>query len=161
VERRSGNTLKRTFYNLLHAGLLDLPFKEMVKRMLQLQVISSSGIILAIWAGEVYDLPHLIFATPPREMNLYAPVISTAWVLLVLALALAATRSLIKRVRYLEGFLRVCSFCKKINIGAVGEERWVSFEEYFHKHSEARMTHSLCAPCAKQHYGYEVKAGSA
>jgi hypothetical protein len=157
VERRSGSTLKRSLYNLLYAGLLDLPFKVMVKRLLQLQVISSCGIILALWAGEIYDLPHQIFGTEAREMNLYAPVISTAWVLFVLVLGLATMRSLIKRVRYLEGFLRVCSFCKKINIGEEGEERWVSFEEYFHKHSEARMTHSLCAPCAKEHYGYEAK----
>jgi len=160
VERRSGN-FRRQLYNLMHVGLLDLPFKVMVRRLLQLQMISFCGIILAIWAGEVYDFPHLIFGTPPREMNLYAPAISTAWVLFVLALALAAIRSLIKRVRYLEGFLRVCSFCKKINIGVEGEEKWVSFEQYFHTHSEARMTHSLCAPCAKEHYGYEVNRESA
>lgn len=54
----------------------------------------------------------------------------------------------IARITYLEGFLRVCSFCKKIHAG----DQWIPIEEYISDHSAALFSHGLCPQCMKRHY---------
>jgi len=52
------------------------------------------------------------------------------------------------RIRYLEGVLRICSYCKRVDAGG----RWVAFETYITEHSAALFSHGLCPDCARQHY---------
>jgi hypothetical protein len=58
------------------------------------------------------------------------------------------TRRALARITYLEGFLRVCSFCKKIHAG----DQWIPIEEYISDHSAALFSHGLCPQCMKRHY---------
>ena len=59
-------------------------------------------------------------------------------------------RKLSLRVRVLEGFLPVCSFCKKIRNQ---EGDWHSMEKFITERSEAQFTHGICPECKVQHYG--------
>lgn len=54
-----------------------------------------------------------------------------------------------QHVKYLEGFLPICSFCKKIRDD---HNRWNNLEMYIKEHSEAEFSHSICPDCAKEHY---------
>ena len=151
MDRRKRKLLRR-FYALLHWGLIDLDFQTLLKRMAQLVATAFSGIILVSWVNEIYDLPYLLGLADPTPANLYEASIETLWCLFVLFLVLVSTRALLKQIRYLEGFLPVCSFCKKIR-NDKGE--WIELEEFMHQRTNVKMTHSLCPPCAKEHYGYE------
>jgi hypothetical protein len=44
----------------------------------------------------------------------------------------------------LEGFLRVCAWCRKIG----HEDEWLPLEEYFDRHLDTKTTHAICPGCA-------------
>lgn len=62
----------------------------------------------------------------------------------------AELRQAIDQVKTLEGFLPICSFCRKIR-----DDRgaWQSLEHYVAGHTTARFSHGLCPGCAAEHYG--------
>ena len=149
IDRRKHPWLRR-MYAILHAGLIDLDFKTLIKRITQLVMIAFAGIIAFTWVNEIYDLPYLLYGASPTPVNLFEAWMETGWALFVMLLVLSSTQALLKQIRYMEGFLPVCSFCKKIRVA----QDWVPIEHYLHEHSRVQMTHSLCPVCAKEHYGY-------
>lgn len=54
-------------------------------------------------------------------------------------------------IKILQGFLPICSNCRKIR-----DEKgdWLSLEEYVLTHSEAEFTHTICPPCKDKLYPY-------
>lgn len=150
IDRRKHRVLRK-FYRMFSWGMLDLEFQTVVKRILQLEIVAFSGIIAASWINEIWDIPNLVYHAKPSPINYYESAIETGWALLVLAFVLVITQVFLKKIKHLEGFLRVCSFCKSICV----EDEWKSIETYMHEHAEVQMTHSLCPGCAKKHYGYE------
>jgi sigma-B regulation protein RsbU (phosphoserine phosphatase) len=56
-------------------------------------------------------------------------------------------------VRQLEGFLSVCSYCRRIR---TEDERWEQMERYISNHSHAQFSHGVCPACyeeAKKDFG--------
>ncbi|MFA7384185.1 MAG: response regulator [Desulfurivibrionaceae bacterium] len=52
-------------------------------------------------------------------------------------------------IKILQGFLPICSFCKKIRND---EGYWEQLEEYITNHSQAVFSHSICSDCMEKHY---------
>lgn len=52
-------------------------------------------------------------------------------------------------VKTLRGILPTCSYCKDIR-DEDGE--WHKLEAYLEKHSEAKLSHGICEPCAQKHF---------
>ncbi len=55
----------------------------------------------------------------------------------------------LSEVKTLQGFLPICSHCKKIRDD---KGYWNQIESYIHKHSDAEFSHSICPECAKKYY---------
>ena len=55
-----------------------------------------------------------------------------------------SNRRLIKRLRQLEEFLLVCSWCRKVG----HESEWLTLEEYFGSHLNTATSHGICPACA-------------
>ncbi len=53
------------------------------------------------------------------------------------------------RVKKLEGFLPICSYCKKIRDD---QGDWQQIETYIHERSDAEFSHGICPECLKAHY---------
>ena len=58
-------------------------------------------------------------------------------------------RHALAKVKKLEGFLPICSYCKKIrdDLGY-----WQQIEKYIRERSDAQFSHSICPECAKKHF---------
>ncbi len=54
-----------------------------------------------------------------------------------------------QQVKQLSGLLPICSHCKKIRDD---QGYWNQIENYFHEHSNAQFTHSICQECAREYY---------
>ncbi|HPJ71162.1 MAG TPA: hypothetical protein PK636_00585 [bacterium] len=106
-------------------------------------------LIVCVWLNELFDLPHLLFNQAPTPVNIVESVSESVVVLLLGAFMIGATGVLLKRIRYLEGFLPVCSFCKKVRI----DGRWIPLDEYVAHNSEAKISHGLCPDCKERYYG--------
>jgi len=55
----------------------------------------------------------------------------------------------LSEVKTLQGFLPICSHCKKIRDD---KGYWNQIESYIHKHSDAKFSHGICPECAKKYY---------
>ncbi len=50
-------------------------------------------------------------------------------------------------VRQLEGFIAICSYCKRIRSDA---QQWEQMERYISDHSHAQFSHGICPDCFEQ-----------
>ena len=112
-------------------------------------------VIVLLWIDEILDLPHHLFGAAATPINVAESVFETVVVLFLGMLVMTATMNLMSRVKYLEGFLRVCADCKRIKTRA----GWLQFETYITEHSEADFSHGFCPDCAEKHYGIVSKRG--
>ena len=111
------------------------------------------GLILAVILP-VCRLSYAMTQGPPWTLTQATinAVIRIA-VLAVFAFMAARVRSalaLAREVEVLRGILPVCSDCRKI-MDADGE--WRSLESYVSTRSQATVAQTMCAECAKSHYG--------
>ncbi len=82
-------------------------------------------------------------------MNWPECLIETAVVAVVAIFIAILTRQVLRRVKYLQGLLPICSFCKKIRVG----DEWVPVERYVADRSDADFSHGLCPECLRERYG--------
>ena len=120
------------------------------RRMVLYEAMGIAIIIVLRWADEVFDLPHLFLGAPPTPVNWQEAALESGLVALVGIFIIALTRRFLAEIRYLEGFLVLCAFCKKVK---VDEDRWIPLEEFVTEHAEVRFSHSYCPACLRQHYG--------
>lgn len=122
---------------------------QLTSRLVLLELLGFAFLILWVWMDEVLDLPHHLFGAEPSSVNFTEAIEETTVFLVVGSIIILLSRSLLLRLKYLEGFLPVCSFCKQIRVG----ERWIPLERYVTENSDAVFSHSFCPACAQKHYG--------
>jgi len=113
------------------------------KVILGLELIGFGAVIALIWLDEYVDLPHRFFGalkTPLRPQEFWLEALSVLFVAIAIV---SATLWIFQRLRFLEGFLQVCAWCRKVNLG----EEWVSFEQYLKRETDVQLSHSICPEC--------------
>ena len=123
--------------------------EQLIKKVLTIEIIGFSFILLIIWLDEVIDLPHILFgayATPP---NYSESIFESILIILMATITIALTHSILLRLRFLEGLLPICSICKKIR----SKQVWIPIEQYISTSSNTDFTHGICPNCAEDHYG--------
>ncbi len=126
------------------------------KRILVYELIGFGIVIVLLWLDEILDIPHHLFAARATPINITESIFETVIIACLTIAVVRITARLIKKIRYLEGYMLICSFCKKVRDG----EDWIRFEKYISEHSEAELSHGLCPECAAKHYGDIVKRNS-
>ena len=76
-------------------------------------------------------------------------------IILLGCFTVSLTWRLIQRIKYLEGFLVICSSCKSVRI----DDRWVGIEHVLTDNSKVQLSHGLCPQCAETLYGKFLKKG--
>jgi hypothetical protein len=118
-------------------------------KMITYQVIGYGLLLFLIVGDEIFDFPHTIFGFQATPVNWVESVIEGSYILVLGVVSLFFTVRLLKRIKFLEGFLSICSYCKRIHAG----KEWTTLEEYVSNHSEALFSHGLCPDCAGKYYG--------
>lgn len=62
---------------------------------------------------------------------------------------IAELQKTMSEVKILQGFLPICSHCKKIRDD---KGYWTQIETYIQKHSDTQFSHGICKECAKKYY---------
>jgi len=120
----------------------------MTKNVITFELIIFGLLIVMLWINEIFDVPHNIFGAKATPINWFESIFETCIVLTLCITIVWITWWFLKRIKYLEGLLSVCSICKKIRVG----KEWVPIEKYIRDHSEADFSHGLCPDCAEKHY---------
>lgn len=87
---------------------------------------------------EIYQMTHLIEEKKIAEMQREKVI--------------EDLKAALDEVKILQGFLPICSSCKKIRDDT---GYWNQIEQYIQKHSDAQFSHSICPECLEKLYGKE------
>lgn len=124
-------------------------YKKIFTRIIIFYEFMGFALLIVIhWLNEFFDLPHMLFNVKKTPVNIIESIIETLAALILCALTMYITSRFLNHIEYLEGFLPVCSLCKKIRIN----EQWIPIEEYISKHSKVKFSHGMCPSCAKEYY---------
>ncbi|HUB86489.1 MAG TPA: hypothetical protein VMB22_01255 [Verrucomicrobiae bacterium] len=104
------------------------------------------AIIAICWLDELIKLPSLIFSSHPFAFVFQRSTLDMLLVLTVWLIVTRSTRQILERVRYLEGFLRVCSWCRRIDY----HDRWIRLEEFMELGFDTPTTHGICPDCLRE-----------
>jgi hypothetical protein len=136
--------------------MIDISGRRVIGRaLLQKRVLLYEGagfaiIIALIWANEVLDVPHLVLGSPPTKVNLREAFFESGCIAMMGFVALGLTWNFLSHIKYLEGFVVVCAFCRKVR---VAHDTWVPIEQFVSDHAEVEFSHSFCPSCGEEHYG--------
>jgi hypothetical protein len=115
-------------------------------RIILFQNLGFLGIVFLCYLDELIKLPTLIFSDHPFAFVYRRTTLEMLLVLGVWFLVSRSTRRILEHVRYLEKFLRVCSWCRRINYN--GE--WMRLEEFMQQGFDTPTTHGICTECLRQ-----------
>ena len=121
---------------------------ERLQRVILYEIAGFAGIMVLLWLDEILDLPWRLFGGQPTPINWMESIIESFFVLILGAFVVSMTIRHLRRIKYLEGFLPICAYCKKIRI----DGNWIPFEQYISDHSNATFTHGYCPECAEKHF---------
>ena len=119
-----------------------------VTRILGVEIVGFLAIIVLSWANELYGLPDRLFGAG-HHVNWPESLLETAIILVVAVPVLLMTRRLVLRLHHLEGFLRVCGWCRKL----CADGEWIPLEEFFERKFETRTSHGMCPACLAEQKG--------
>lgn len=118
------------------------------KQLHRSSLLIYAGIISVVWGIEGF----WYFYEPPHSylFNWGEALFETACILIFLVIRWRHIRKLVKRLDYLEGFVRICSVCKNV---AIDEEKkvWIPIEVFLSDKSVARFSHGFCPHCYEEY----------
>ncbi len=121
--------------------------KQTTKRWKSILWIEGCGfsILIALsWLTEFAHLPHYLYGEVFIP-NWHRAMLRTLMVLLVWGWVYVATARLLKRLHYLENFLLICGWCRRV----CDHEDWMTMEKYFDAKFQMHTSHGMCPDCVK------------
>jgi phosphoserine phosphatase RsbU/P len=127
---------------------------ELCRRVRQMPTLPSIYMILLTSRGKREDIIEGLYAgaddyiTKPFDVHELRARVQVGVRVLQLQIELARhikeLEIALTQVEQLEGYLPICSYCKKIRDD---ENYWQQVENYIEAHSKALFTHSICPDC--------------
>ncbi|MGA1843663.1 MAG: hypothetical protein ACMUIS_03765 [bacterium] len=114
-----------------------------------IEIVGALLVIVFLWIDELLDLPHLLFGSTPTPVNVTESILETVIIAFLVTILVVVTLRLLRKIKYLEGLLHMCVFCKRIRSNG----DWLAIEQFIGDHSHAEFSHGLCPDCVEKHYG--------
>ena len=113
--------------------------------ILWIEACGFSLLIVMSWLTEIFRIPHYLFGES-FVPNWHRAILRTVVIILIWAWVYMLTRRLLKRLHYLEDFLRICSWCRRVCYN----DEWLGLENYFNSKFATRTSHGMCPDCLKK-----------
>jgi hypothetical protein len=122
------------------------------RTILQREAFGFAALILGVWIAEFIHLPHLLFGEA-AVVNWTRALLRSVFILLIWGGVYLMTRHLVRRLHELEEFLRLCSWCRRIEHNG----KWLTIEEFFNSRLATETSHGICPECAQRQFpGYHA-----
>ncbi|MEO6033658.1 MAG: hypothetical protein ABIQ35_00225 [Verrucomicrobiota bacterium] len=118
-----------------------------LNKVLSYQSFGFLAIIGLCWLNSLLGLPSLILDGNLGLSDFRSPVLQMLLILAVWLLVSASTRRNLDRLKYLEQFLHVCAWCRRID--SKGE--WMVTEKFLAQGLDTTTTHGICPDCLVKH----------
>ncbi len=115
-------------------------------RIVVYQNLGFLGIMVIGYLDELIKLPTLIFSDHPFAFMFRRSTLDMLIVLAVWFLVSTSTRRILERIRYLEKFMRVCAWCRRIDY----KGEWMRLEDFMEQGFDTPTTHGICPECLQR-----------
>ena len=112
-------------------------------RIVLYQNLGFLGILAICYLDDLLKLPAGVFSEHPFAFVFSRSMLDILLVLAVWFLVSSSTRRILDRIRYLEKFMRVCAWCRRINF----KGEWMPLEEFMRQGFDTPTTHGICTEC--------------
>jgi len=109
------------------------------------QIIGFLALAALVWMDELLDLPHVLFGAAASPHRVEEALLESVVILLLGTAVSAWTIRAARRVAYLESFVILCAWCRRVHYA----DTWLSVEAFFAQH-RARTSHGLCPDCERR-----------
>ena len=102
-------------------------------------------IIVLTLSYDFFDLAHRFFGAEQREVNFTEAIVKMDIILMLWILSGYQLYKIVSRLSYLENFLQICAWCRKIKL----DDQWETVEKHFSLQTGKKATHGMCPECAR------------
>jgi hypothetical protein len=135
-------SIKRRFRHVREERYPQVKLKGNDLLIILAEILLFSIIIPIMWLDEYIDLrpffPGVSLSDRSQEY-----IIETSLILIIAVAVIATTLFVLRKIRRIEHFLRVCAWCRKVWV----DGKWVSFEDYALRQHSLRSSHGICEEC--------------
>lgn len=117
------------------------------RSILRREAYGFAFLIACVWLAELLHLPHLLF-NEPAVASWSRALLRSVLILLIWGGVYLMTRQLVRRLHELEEFLRMCSWCRRIE----HDGSWLTVEEFFDSRLATETSHGICPACAAKQF---------
>src|ERR1700744_2515809 len=103
-----------------------------------------SFLIALSWLTEALRIPYFLFGEP-FVTNWHRAALRTVVIIFIWYWVHMVTKRMLKRLHYLEEFIRMCGWCRKVCYNG----GWVQMEKYLNSQYDMPTTHGVCPECLK------------
>ena len=127
---------------------MDKKFEKELRptKVLLYQSVGFIAIVAVCLLDELVGMTKLIFENQPYISDFRQTILKMLLVLVVWLLVNSSTRRALERIQYLEGFLKVCAWCRRIHY----KGRWIRLEEFMKEGFDTPTSHGICKECLEQ-----------
>lgn len=100
-------------------------------------------VVLLNWSIEFSGVAQRVFGGERHVPDWRSALLQTVVLTMVAAVVVLVMRRLMAHLLYLEGFLRVCAWCRKVRY----KDQWLRLEDYFEQGFHVGTTHGMCPQC--------------
>jgi len=119
---------------------------QQLSKIVLYQNLGFLGVIILCFLDDLLKLPTWIFTDHSYDFLYRRTTLEMLLFLAVWFLVSRSTHRIVERISYLEKFMRVCSWCRRINYH--GE--WMRLEEFMRQGFDTPTTHGICSDCLRQ-----------
>jgi len=126
-------------------------------QLLKIEVYQNLGFLVIIglcFLDDLLGLPTLIFSNNPFAFVYKRSTLEMLLVFSVWFLVGRCTKRVLARVQYLERFMRVCAWCRRIHY----KGEWMPLEKFMEQSFDTPTTHGICKECLRQQQAAIVRA---
>jgi glucose-6-phosphate 1-dehydrogenase len=106
------------------------------------QFLGFGLLLAAVWANHYLGLKEAIFGKVFHDDWWQDAVIMTIAIIVVGFVTI--THTFVQQKHVLHGFLRVCTYCKRVKLD---NQKWEQMEKYISERSRAEFSHGICPDC--------------
>jgi hypothetical protein len=117
--------------------------KEARPKILLYQSVGFIAIMALLWLDEYLGLSTLVLGENHYLPEFRTSVLGLLFILAVWLLVASSTRRVLEHVKYLERFMKVCAWCRRIDY----KGRWMPLEDFLQQGFDTPTSHGICTEC--------------
>lgn len=103
-------------------------------------------LVIVLWADRLFQIGQHLGVTEENTESYLEVSAKSGVVVLLWMLSAYKVYLVVRRLSYLESFLHVCAWCRRIEV----EKKWLTVEQHFAQRTGGKASHGICPECASK-----------